>query len=138
MTDRIGQVLGHYRLDSMIGDGGMGTVYRAHDLNLDRTVALKLMHAHFARVPEFRARLTQEAKAAAQLDHPSIVSIYEFGESEEGHLYIAMEYVDGGSLRAHIKRLQMNARFLPLGQALQIGAQMADALDYANGRGFIH
>ena len=138
MTERIGQVLGHYRLDAMIGDGGMGTVYRAHDLSLDRPVALKLMHAHFARVPEFRARLTQEAKAAAQLDHPSIVSIHEFGESDEGQLYIAMEYVDGGSLRAHIKRLQINARFLPLGQAMQIGAQMADALDYAANRGFTH
>ena len=67
---------GRYRLESLLGDGGMGTVYRAYDVNLDRQVALKLMHAHFARQEEFRARLIQEARTAAQLDHPSVVQIF--------------------------------------------------------------
>jgi eukaryotic-like serine/threonine-protein kinase len=137
MSNLIGQVINHYRLEALLGEGGMGTVYRAYDLNLDRTVAIKLMHAHFARQPEFRARLTQEARAAAQLDHPSIVRIIDFGESEAG-LYIAMEYLGGGSLRAHLQRLQAQHKFLPLEQSLQIGYQIADALDYAHKRGLIH
>ena len=80
MTDLVGQVIAHYRLDALIGEGGMGTVYKAHDQNLERAVAVKVMHAHYARRAEFRARLTQEAKTAAQLGHPSIVSIYDFGQ----------------------------------------------------------
>jgi eukaryotic-like serine/threonine-protein kinase len=137
MNSLIGQTIAHYRLEALLGEGGMGTVYRAYDLNLDRTVAIKLMHAHFARQPEFRARLTQEARAAAQLDHPSIVRVIDFGESEAG-LYIAMEYLGGGSLRAHLQRLQGQHKFLPLEQSLQIGHQIADALDYAHKRGLIH
>ncbi len=138
MSNLVGQTInGRYRLESLLGDGGMGTVYRAHDLNLDRQVAIKLMHAHFARRQEFRARLIQEAKTAAQFDHPSAVGIYDFGESDEG-LFIAMEYVDGGSLRDHLRRLQRMQKFLPLVQSLQIGAQIADALDYAHRRGIIH
>ncbi len=128
---------GRYRLESLLGDGGMGTVYRAYDVNLDRQVALKLMHAHFARQEEFRARLIQEARTAAQLDHPSVVQIFDFGDSPEG-LFIAMEFVNGGSLRDHLRRLQRMRKFLPLAQSLQIGAQIADALDYAYRRGIVH
>lgn len=138
MTSFVGRVIaGRYRLDSLLGDGGMGSVYRAYDLNLERVVALKLMHAHFARQEEFRTRLTREAKAVAQLDHPSIVRVYDFGDSDEG-LYIAMEYLGGGSLRLFLQRLQEQNRFLPLEQCLQIGAQIADALGYAHQHGVIH
>jgi serine/threonine protein kinase len=128
---------GRYRLESLLGDGGMGTVYRAYDVNLDRQVALKLMHAHFARQEEFRARLIQEARTAAQLDHPSVVQIYDFGDSPEG-LFIAMEYVNGGSLRDHLRRLQRMRKFLPLAQSLQIGIHIAEALNYAFRRGIVH
>lgn len=138
MTSLIGQTINNrYRLESLLGDGGMGTVYRAYDLNLDRQVALKLMHAHFARNEEFRQRLIQEARTAAQLDHPSVVRVYDFGESESG-LFIAMEYVNGGSLRDHLRRLQRRQKYLPLSQSLQIGSQIADALDYAHRRGIVH
>ena len=138
MSTLVGHTINNrYRLESMLGDGGMGTVYRAHDLNLDRPVAIKLMHAHFARQPEFQQRLIQEAKTAAQLDHPSVVKIYDFGNSEQG-LFIAMEYVDGGSLRDHLRRLQKMQKFLPLGQSLQIAAQIAEALYYAHQRGIVH
>ena len=138
MTSLIGQTLNkRYRLDALLGDGGMGTVYRAADLNLERQVAIKLMHSHFARQEEFRARLVQEARTAAQLDHPSIVRVYDFGESESG-LFIAMEYVDGGSLRDHLRRLQRLQKYLPLIQCLQIGIQIAEALDYAHHRKIIH
>jgi serine/threonine protein kinase len=130
-------ISGRYRLEALLGDGGMGTVYRAYDVNLDRQVALKLMHAHFARQEEFRARLIQEARTAAQLDHPSVVRVYDFGESEQG-LFIAMEYINGGSLRAHLRRVQRMRKFFPLVQSLQIGAQIAEALDYAHNRKMVH
>jgi eukaryotic-like serine/threonine-protein kinase len=138
MTSLIGQTLNsRYRLDALLGDGGMGTVYRAYDLNLERQVAVKLMHSHFARQEEFRARLVQEARTAAALDHPSIVRVYDFGDSELG-LFIAMEHVDGGSLRDHLRRLQRLQKFLPLAQCLQIAIQIAEALDYAHRRKIIH
>ncbi len=126
-----------YRLESLLGDGGMGAVYRAYDVNLDRQVALKVMHAHYARQEEFRNRLIREARTAAKLDHPSIVRVWDFGDSDSG-LFIAMEYVDGGSLREHLRRLQRMRKFLPLAQSLQIGAQIADALDYAFRREIVH
>ncbi|MEZ4515899.1 MAG: protein kinase [Chloroflexota bacterium] len=138
MTTYIGQMLNRrYRLDALLGDGGMGTVYRSYDLNLERSLAIKLMHSHYARQEEFRARLVQEARTAAQLDHPSIVRVYDFGDSELG-LFIAMEYVDGGSLRDHLRRLQRMQKFLPLTQSLQISIQIAEALDYAHRRKIIH
>jgi serine/threonine protein kinase len=138
MSSLIGQTINNrYRLDSLLGDGGMGTVFRAFDRNLERQVAIKLMHGHFARQSEFRQRLIQEAQTAAKLDHPSIVRIYDFGDSDEG-LFIAMEYVDGGSLREHLRRLQGLNKFLPFSQSLQIGIQIAEALDYAQRRGVVH
>lgn len=138
MNSKIGRIINNrYQLESMLGDGGMGAVYRAHDRNLNRQVAIKLMHEQYARQEEFRNRLIQEAQTAAQLDHPSIVRIFDFGSSEEG-LFIAMEYVDGGSLRAHLRRLQQDHKYLPLAQGLQIGSHIALALDYAHRRGIVH
>jgi eukaryotic-like serine/threonine-protein kinase len=138
MNNLVGQVINNrYRLEALLGDGGMGTVYRAYDQNLGRQVSIKFMHAHFARRQEFRTRLEQEARTTAQLNHPSIVQIYDFGESEAG-LFIAMEYVDGGSLREHLQRLQRMGKYLPLSQSLQIAAQIAEALHYAHQQRIIH
>lgn len=138
MNSKIGRVINNrYELQSLLGDGGMGAVYRAHDRNLNRQVAIKLMHEQYARQAEFRNRLIQEAQTAAQLDHPSIVRIFDFGSSEDG-LFITMEYVDGGSLRAHLRRLQQDQKYLPLAQGLQIGSHIALALDYAHRRGIVH
>ncbi|MCO5183500.1 MAG: protein kinase [Anaerolineae bacterium] len=138
MSDLIGRQIANYLIEERIGDGGMGSVYRARDLNLGRQVALKVMHPHFARRPEFRERLKQEASAAAQLDHPSIVQIYEFGEDADSNLYIAMEYLRDGSLREHLHRLGTQNRLFPLPHAVQVGIQMADALGYAHGQNIIH
>ena len=88
----------------MVGEGGMGAVYRAHDLNLNRPVALKVMHGQLARQPEFQQRFMQEAQAAARLNHPSIVNIYHFGARPD-FLYMVMEFVAGMSLGATIRRL---------------------------------
>lgn len=137
MSNMIGSFLDNYRLDALIGDGGMGSVYRAYDLKLERTVSVKVMHEHFARRDSFRERLRQEAKSLASLDHPSIVRVLDYGETEDT-AYIVMEYISGGSLRAHLQRLQERRRYLPIEQGLQIGYQIADALDYAHQRGLIH
>lgn len=137
MTSFIGRTIDNYRIDALLGDGGMGAVYRAYDVNLERPVAVKLMHAQYVRQESFRARLRQEAKAAAALDHPSIVRILDYGEAD-GLAYIVMEYIGGGSLRAHLQRLQERQRYLPLEHSLQVAYQIADALDYAHQREMIH
>src|SRR6185436_17366409 len=99
MTDLLPDTtLAHYRIVSKLGAGGMGEVYLAHDLNLDRKVALKILPAELASHRDRMHRFTQEAKAAAALNHPNIAHIYEIGESGDLN-YIAMEFVDGYSLR---------------------------------------
>ena len=138
MSDLTGSIISHYRIDELIGAGGMGTVYRAYDLNLERPVALKLMHPQIANEPEFRERLKAEAQAAANLDHPSIVQIYNFGETPEGKLYVAMEHVKDGSLRQHLRRILERGGYLDLSLAIQITVQMAEALHVAHSNNIIH
>lgn len=138
MIEASGTVIAHYRIDDLIGAGGMGTVYKAYDLNLSRPVALKLMHPEIATLPQFRERLKAEAQTAANLDHPSIVKIYNFGETDEGQLYVAMEQVKDGSLSSHLQRVRRKRAFLDIPLALQITIQIADALDYAHQAGVIH
>jgi len=128
----IGQRLGHFRLLEKIGAGGMGVVYRAHDEQLDRDVAIKVLPASSFRDPAARARLLREARTASKLNHPHICTIHEVGEAE-GQAYIAMELVEGQSLSA---RLAGGA--LPLEQVLGYGLQLADALAHAHERGIIH
>jgi len=100
MNELIGSQISHYRIDALLGDGGMGTVYRATDINLGRTVAIKVMHPHIARRQEFRERLKKEARTAANLDHPSIVKVFDF--SDKPFLYIVMEYIPGDDLGKHL------------------------------------
>ncbi|HFC12558.1 MAG TPA: FHA domain-containing protein, partial [Anaerolineae bacterium] len=138
MTKISGTMIAHYRIDNLIGAGGMGTVYKAYDLNLSRPVALKLMHPEIATLPLFRERLKKEAQTAANLDHPSIVKIYNFGETDEGLLYVAMEYIKDGSLSSHLQRVRQKRAYLDIPLALQIAIHIADALDYAHQNGVIH
>ncbi len=98
MQPAIGNQIGRYQILSLIGEGGMGEVYKAHDPRLERVVAIKVMHAQYSHQPTFRGRFSQEAVTAARLDHPGIVKIYDSGE-ENGVLYIVMEYIAGPNLR---------------------------------------
>jgi len=128
----IGQTFGHYRILERLGAGGMGVVYRAHDEQLDRDVAIKVLPAASFRDPSARARLLREARTASKLNHPHICTIHEVGEAE-GQAYIAMELVEGQALSA---RLAGGA--LPVEELLRYGLQLADALAHAHQRGIIH
>jgi len=102
MTDPKIPDIGKYRIVELVGEGAMGVVYKAVDSLLNRTVAIKVMNDAIARQEELRARFLREAQAAASLQHPNVVSIYDLGEVD-GHLYIAMEYVPGADLETIVK-----------------------------------
>ena len=122
-----------YKLLAKIGEGGMGTVYKAEQMSLGRTVAVKFLAERFGRDGSFVERFIREAKMAAALSHPNIVAAIDVGESG-GKYYFAMEYVEGQSLGAILRREEE----IPEKRALEITAQIAKALDYAQRRGLIH
>src|SRR3989442_1457377 len=128
-----GSELAGYRIESLLGRGGMGVVYLAHDLALDRNVALKLLAPELAEDVRFRERFLRESRLAASLDHPAIIPIYDAGEVA-GQLFIAMRLVDGIDL----KRLLAEEGALKPERALQLLEQVADALDTAHERGLVH
>ncbi len=132
VPDLAGRTLLHYRIEEKIGQGGMGEVYRARDTNLDRTVALKILPPAFASNPDRMRRFIREAKAASALSHPNVATIHEVGEAEDVR-FIVMEYVNGQTLSEYSRK-----RALDPGQIVDIGIQMADALEEAHGRGIIH
>ena len=123
--------LGSYEIISPLGSGGMGEVYLAEDTRLHRKVALKILPAHLASDRNRMHRFNQEAMAAAALNHPQIAHIYEIGEAEGVH-FIAMEYIDGDTLRHRIKQ------GMKLPEILEIGSQISNALVAAHGAGIIH
>ncbi|MFF4160471.1 serine/threonine-protein kinase [Streptomyces sp. NPDC001678] len=129
----IGHRIADYRVESEIGRGGMAVVYRATDLRLDRTVALKLLAPELARNDTFRRRFSHESRVAAAIDHPHIVPVFEAGEVE-GVLYIAMRYVPGQDLRALLDREGP----LPLPVTARIAGQVASALDAAHAHDLVH
>jgi WD40 repeat protein/tRNA A-37 threonylcarbamoyl transferase component Bud32 len=130
---RVGTELAGYRIESLLGCGGMSVVYLAEDLRLKRRVALKLLAARLAEDESFRDRFLRESELAASIDHPNIVPIYEAG-TNEGRLFIAMRYVEGRDLK---ERLQQRGRLHPA-DATDILAQVASALDAAHARGLVH
>ncbi|MFF3859960.1 serine/threonine-protein kinase [Streptomyces sp. NPDC002209] len=129
----IGKQIAGYRVERMIGRGGMAVVYCARDLKLDRMVALKLIAPERARDETFRRRFTRESRVAASIDHPHIVPIFEAGETD-GVLYLAMRYVSGQDLRAMLDRDGP----LPVPTAVRIAAQVASALDAAHEHDLVH
>lgn len=126
-------MLGRYRIDNCLGEGAMAEVYRAHDPQIDRAVAIKVLKPDYARDPEICARFLREARAAGALSHANIATIYDVGEAD-GIAYIAMELVDGQPLDA---ALQAQGR-VPYERVLAIGRQLASALGYAHRAGVVH
>ncbi len=132
MTLSSGMRLGPYEVSGLLGRGGMGEVYRAHDTRLDRTVAVKVLPPESMRNAERVQRFEQEAKAASARNHPNILTIYDFGATD-GMYYIAMEFVEGHTLRQLIDENAM-----PLPRALDIAAQCASGLAAAHLAGIVH
>ncbi len=127
-----GNSLGHYRIVSKIGAGGMGEVYLAEDTKLDRKVALKILPSEFAEDKDRMSRFVREARSASALNHPNIITIHEIGESEGTH-YIATEFIDGKTLNEYAKSNHLNFK-----SALEIAIQIASALDEAHAAGIVH
>jgi serine/threonine protein kinase len=132
MGDLTGQTLDRYEIIELIGEGGMATVYRARQPRLQRDVAVKVMQPALAADPTFRQRFEREAQTAANLRHPNILTVHDYGESDGGQLYLVVEYMRGGALRDALER------GMALEKAVEIAAQIAEALDYAHGQGVVH
>ncbi|RMH02772.1 MAG: FHA domain-containing protein, partial [Nitrospirae bacterium] len=137
MSNLIGQTLERYSIDSLLGQGGMGKVYKAYDSRLERDVAIKVIHEHLMQRTDVRARFLQEARSAAQITHPNIVHIYSLGEIDT-LLYIVMEYVPGGNLRQMLDKLRRAKQWLPIPEAVFIVRQLALAIDHAHRMGIVH
>ncbi len=134
----IGQTLnGRYRIEELLGQGGMSSVYKATDPNLRRVVAIKLIHTHLSNNPDFVRRFEEEAAAVAQLRHPHIVQVYDFNHDGDVY-YIVFEFVPGETLQDRMSRLIHNNRQMPFNETIQIAASVGDALDYAHKRGLVH
>src|SRR6476661_2283403 len=127
----IGQTLGHYRIEAKLGEGGMGVVYRAVDLRLDRPVAIKVLPEEAVANADRKRRFVQEAKAASALNHPNIVTIYDI-DQDHGVDFVAMEFVPGKTLD---RRLSREVGFSEL---LNYAVQIADALAKAHSAGIVH
>ncbi|MEZ5300011.1 MAG: serine/threonine-protein kinase [Verrucomicrobiales bacterium] len=132
VEDLAGQIPG-YEIESLIGRGGMGAVYKARQRELDRPAAIKLLPRELGDDPAFAERFRREAQVMAKLDHPNIVRIYDFGQSGGGHFYFAMEYVDGVDLQRLIRSGEVAEA-----QALDVVRQICEALQYAHDQGFVH
>jgi hypothetical protein len=132
MTDLTGRTLGRYRLDSVLGRGGMADVWRATDVKLARTVAVKVIHAAHAEDPHFVERFLREARVVASLEHPNILPVYDFGEAD-GMPFLVMPHLAGGTLRD-----RLSGAPAPLFLAAAWIRQLADALDAAHAAGVLH
>tara|TARA_R110000850_G_scaffold3926_2_gene18677 strand:- start:124 stop:3600 length:3477 start_codon:yes stop_codon:yes gene_type:complete len=131
-------MLPQYEISGIIGRGGMGAVYRGRQAKLDRDVAIKLLPETLAQGDDelnFAARFEQEARAMAKLDHPSIISVFDFGETSDGQLYFVMEFIDGMDIHQY---LQHHNGKLEQDEALSITAHVLDALEYAHRHGIVH
>ena len=125
--------IGRCRITGILGSGAMATVYKAHDPEIDRTIAIKVLKPELARNEDYRVRFIREAKGAGTLSHPNIVTVYDVGE-QDGLPYITMEFVDGVTLAQWLER---NPR-LSVPQTVAIGAQLASALGFAHKKGIVH
>jgi serine/threonine-protein kinase len=125
--------VGRYQVTERIGRGGMASVFRAHDPNIDRVIAIKFLHPNFSEDEEYRGRFLREARAAGMLSHPNIVTVHDVGEIS-GRPYMAMELIEGEPLNELMTRMGA----MPIKDALVIGLQLAKALGYAHSKGIVH
>src|ERR1700722_17361012 len=133
MALSVGTEISGYRIEAVLGSGGMGTVYRAAHPSLPRSDALKILSAELSATPDFRTRFIREADLAATLDHPNIVAVYNRGETDEGQLWIAMQYVQGSDADKEV-----SGRGMDPARAVHIIGEVAKALDYAHRRKLLH
>ncbi|MGB8580963.1 MAG: serine/threonine-protein kinase [Candidatus Sulfotelmatobacter sp.] len=127
-----GSKLGPYEIQSLLGAGGMGEVYRARDTRLDRTVAIKILPTHLSSDPEFKQRFDRKARTVSSLNHPHICHLYDVG-SQGGTEYLVMEFLDGETLADRVRRGP-----LPFHELLKIGIEVAEALEMAHRAGIVH
>ncbi len=137
-TSWIGHTLGgRYKIESLLGQGGMSAVYKGADPNLHRAVAIKLIHPHLSSDPEFVRRFEQEAAAVAQLRHPNIIQVFDFDHEGEVY-YMVLEYLAGQTLQARLAELAADQQRPPLADTLRVIALVCDAAAYAHQRGLVH
>ncbi|MEE8368627.1 MAG: protein kinase [Thermoanaerobaculia bacterium] len=129
----IGTIISHFKITAKLGEGGMGEVYRAEDLDLQRPVAFKVLSAEILARDDMRARFLREARTAAALNHPNICTIYEVGEVDQTP-FIAMELIEGSSLESRLHQAEQ----LPLAEIVRIAVGIAEGLAAAHGRGIVH
>jgi len=129
----IGQTISHYKILEQLGEGGMGVVYKAVDLNLDRHVAIKVLHPQACRDDDSEKRFLHEAKLASSFDHPNIGAIYEIDRTPDDQTFIVMAYYEGETLLERIRE-----RVLAIDEATGIAVQIATGLAKAHERGIIH
>ena len=132
--DEVARLFPQYEILGLLGRGGMGAVYQARQLSLDRIVAIKLLPLEISVDQDFGDRFRREARAMAKLNHPNIISVHDFGQTSEGHLYFVMEFVEGPMLHTLIH----GAGGLPPESALELVGQVCEALAYAHERGVVH
>lgn len=132
MALAVGTIVAGYRIEGVLGSGGMGTVYLARHPTLPRSDALKILSAELSLDHQFRARFTREADLAATLNHPNIVTVFNRGETDDGHLWIAMEYVEG-TAASDLARADLTAT-----RIVRIISDVAKALDYPHARRILH
>ncbi|MEN8251633.1 MAG: serine/threonine-protein kinase, partial [Bacteroidota bacterium] len=129
----IGSIISHYKILEKLGSGGMGVVYKAQDLKLDRFVALKFLPPSFSNDEEAKQRFIHEAKSASSLEHPNICNIHEIGETEGDQLFIVMAYYEGETLKKKIDKGSLKVE-----DAIDITIQIAEGLQAAHNKGIVH
>ena len=138
MTEQlIGQTLGHYRLDGLLGRGGTGAVFKAYDLKLDREVALKVVDPGLTRIADFQARFEAQARAMARLDDPGLARVFDFGQ-DRALFYVVMELLKGDNLLRLLRDLRLEKEWIALKDAIPLGRQICLALHHAHQHGLLH
>ena len=138
MTLAPGTTIGRYQILEPLGQGGMATVYKAFQPSLQREVALKVLRPGFAQDPEFRQRFEREAIAIARLRHPHIVQVFDFEVAASGEYALAMEFLEGGTLKERLTELAAQGKQIDPNEAVRIVSEVADALGYAHDKGIVH